>query len=373
MVKRFRFLIVVVSLGMFLSPFIRPAGVSDRVQAASFPLYRVFLPLVYDQKLPDPPTLNYIHNPDFNLLYTVEWVGEYGQVFRLQESTQADFSDAQDVYQGYGTAWTTPSPKYPGTYYYRVQAMSSNYSSVWSNVHSVTIYPLFVGLKIRWDGVGYIRGSEYYDIGVHKTLDCNLLTEPETIQCKGHLWYQPNPLDFDPDWWNDYYSPITGDWKGSSVPDDPSWKWGSDWKLSYSAQFQNGQTVQIGGQEFLVTGPHDGVTTFGKSIKYWQFVNKSKFLFHDDGSVWTQYVHPGDAVLRYDAGATRLRIYRSVKRTYYYKGGATSDTVQYIDQLSSSTSMIGSPEFRPNVANEEGADDGEGDNSDEYMPHRVDR
>lgn len=339
-------LLIIVS-ALFLFAFL-----GQPVKAQLFDKYS-YLPIVYKQAPPEPPSLYSIDNSDQDNYYSIYWSVTEAEEYILQEAKKGDFSDASVVYRGSWLSWSLPAGQYPGTYYYRVAASNQFGQSAWSNIQWVTVYPLFVGLQVRWDGPGYIRGSDYYDIGWHQTMVCNNLTELDTIQCIGNDWYDPNPLGFYAGTWDNYYSPTTGVWKGSSVSPDPAWKWDYDWKLAYTAQFTNGQTVNIGGQNFTVTGTYNGLTNYGKPITYWQFVNQAKFLFHDSGNVWTQYVHPGEAILRYDAGGSRLLIYSNIKRRFYYQGGQTSDTVQYIQQLTSSTSLPGSPPFVMNELLEE--------------------
>ena len=199
--------------------------------------------------------------------------------------------------------------------------------------------PLFIGLQLRWDGAGYIRGSEYYDIGVHEERELDAMTDADTIRSHNHQWYDPNPLDFDPTTWYTYYSVSTGYFKSSSLPADPSWKWGYYWILPYDWQWSNGQTVSIDGQAFTVSGPHSGYTAFGQAVQYWRLVNLNRFLFWDGGGDWRQYVHAGDAILWYDSGNTRLLLHGDVLRRYYYQGSETSDTVQYITNLTSSNAF----------------------------------
>lgn len=298
---------------------------------------------------PKGPTLSAITNTDYDNTYAVTWVSTNATEYWLQEATKADFSDAVRVYQGPGLTWTPSTSKLPGTYFYRVAAIYPYGGSLWSNVQSIKINPLFVGLKIRWDGEGFIRlGSLYENVGTHETKDCGNLTDIDTLQCYGNGWYSPNPLGFDESAWYDYFSPTTGQWKGGSSIGDPAWKWSYSWKLGYGSQFASGETVTIDGQKFTVTGPHSGLTTYGKSIKYWQFVNQNKILYYEDPDE-IQYVHPGEAILRYDAGGSGLLLYSSIKRTWYEGGAATSDTVQYIKQLTSSTSLPGSPAYNPYV------------------------
>ena len=106
--------------------------------------------------------------------------------------------------------------------------------------------------------------------------------------------------------------------------------------MPYNWQLSNGQTFLIDGQTFNVSGPYAGTTAFGKPVQYWRLVNRDKFVYYDSGGDWKQYVHPGDIVLNYDAGKTRLELYSNILRRYYYQGQLTSYTVQYIIQLTAS-------------------------------------
>jgi len=317
----------------------RPVGEGYDIGADEFPVVRhlVYLPLVMKRWPPIPytPVLNPIDNTDQDGYYAVTWQkADLATTYILEEATNASFSGAQVVYQGDALSWSVPSPgKMPGTYYYRVKARNTWADSPWSNVQQVVIHPLFVGLELRWDGDGYIRGSRYYDIGYHETKDLNDLTDADTVRVHSHAWYSPNPLDFDSETWDSYYSVSTGHFKSSSVPSDPSWKWGYPWILPYDWQFSNGQVFWLGGQAFTVSGPHSGYTAWGQAIQYWQLVNRDKFLYWDGGGDWKQYVHSGDITLRYDAGSTRLLLHDDILRRYYYKGQQTSDTVQYIINL----------------------------------------
>lgn len=208
--------------------------------------------------------------------------------------------------------------------------------------------PLFVGLQLRWDSNGYIRGSEYYDIGHHLERDLNGMTDADTIRSHNYSWYDPNPFGWSSATWQSYYSVSTGYFKSSSLPPDPSWKWGSPWILPYDWHFYDGQTGTIGARAFNVSGPHSGYTAWGQAVQYWELVNTGKFLYWDSGGDWTQYVGPGDVTLRYDAGASRLMLYRDVLRTYHYQGTPTIDTVQYIQLLTYASS------FPANTATDQG-------------------
>jgi hypothetical protein len=288
---------------------------------------------------PGTPNLAPIGNADQDQDYTVGWnATARATSYKLQQDTDPGFGSPQTVYQGSARSWNALG-KTPDTYYYRVRAIGSTGQSGWSTTRHITIHPLFVGLELRWDGSGYVRGSEYYNIGYHIERDCDGLTAPDTIRCQSHSWYAPNPLDFESESWNSYYSVSTGNFKSSSVPADPSWKWSHPWVLPYGWELRNGDTFRIDGRRFKVTGPHSGYTAFGQAVQYWRLVNKDKFLYWDGGGNWKQYVQSGDVTLRYDAGNARLLLHRNILRTFYYKGDRTNDTVQYITNLTSANAF----------------------------------
>ena len=294
---------------------------------------------------PDTPSLHAIDNADQDNYYTIMWGEvESASAYILEEAADTSFSDAQVVYQGTDQSWTVPSPgKNPHIYYYRLKARDSRGDSAWSSVQQVVIYPLFVGLQLRWDGEGYIRwASDYYDVGLHEERACNGLTDADTIRVHGYSWYDPNPGGWDSTTWDSYYSVSTGYFRSSSSPSNPTWKWGNPWMLPYDWNFHDGQTFSIDGQPFTVSGPHSGYTAFGRSVKYWQLMNEKKFLYWDGGGDWKQYVHSGDIILQYDAGDTRLLLHYDVLRRTYYKGDRTDDTVQYISNLTSANSFSSS-------------------------------
>jgi hypothetical protein len=291
--------------------------------------------------LPEAPVLSPINNSDQKNTYVLNWTPSMrATAYHVQEDSRADFSSPRAVYTGTSTTWTI-TDKTPGTYYYRVIAGGPTGTSEWSNTQSRTIYPFFVGLSLRWDGEGYIRIDEYYDVGTHVTRNCDAMTDADTIRCVNSQWYDPDPKGWGRENWNAYYSLSTGNWRANSVPSDPAWKWSEPYVLPYDWYLYNGQELAISGKIFLVSGPYEGITAFGKRVSYWRLVNRDRFLYVDSGSQWTQYVHPGDIVLHYDAGSTRLLLYRNTLRRYYYNGSLTSYTVQYIQQLTSANSFPG--------------------------------
>ncbi|RMG27204.1 MAG: hypothetical protein D6732_20420 [Methanobacteriota archaeon] len=305
--------------------------------------FHVFLPIVAKRwpPIPNPPVLYVIENADYDRFYIVNWQSSpLADTYVLEEATDIAFSNAKVVYSGQDLSWSVSTPgKIPGTYYYRVKAQNSWGASVWSDPQNIIIYPLFVGLQVRWDGMGYIRGSDYYDVGWHIQRDLNEITAPNILKSHNYAWYDPNPQGWESSVWDSYYSITTGYFESSSIPGDPSWKWEAPWILPYDWRLENGSVISIDGQAFRVSGPHSGYTAFGKPIEYWMLVNDDKFLYWDGGGDWTQYVHAGDITLWYDAANSRLLIYRDILRREYYQGELTSDTVQYITNLTSANSF----------------------------------
>jgi serine protease len=114
------------------------------------------------------PTLNPISNSDGDGNYTVSWnavtvqaaastahdeihpsaVNTYtiylpiilrqSTTYTLQEDDNSGFTSPTTVYSGAGTSWNATG-KAPGTYYYRVRVTTSQGTSGWSNIQSVTV------------------------------------------------------------------------------------------------------------------------------------------------------------------------------------------------------------------------------------------
>ena len=312
-------------------------------QAVSFasvsPLY---LPVVFSPAVPpSDPVLLSIDNADMNSQYNVNWTSSSNITgFLLEEATEPSFSNARLVYSGLVPNWAVPNEgKTPSTYYYRVKAQYNNLESNYSDTQSITIYPLYVGLSLKWAGSGYIRGSEYHNIGYHQDTTVTGLTSGSIGNVHNSAWYDPNPLYIDPDIWDSFYDLVTGEFKSSSSPADPSRKWGEPWFLPYDFSLSDGQISYIDGIEFLATGPHQGVTAFGIPYSYWEMTNQQEFLFWDGGGDWTQRVSAGHIILRYDAGISRLQTYSDVKRSDFFQGNPTNDTVQYVTQLTAASSF----------------------------------
>jgi hypothetical protein len=307
---------------------------------------RAFVPIVGRAWRPDThtPDLFWIDNSDKDNYHTVQWSPVlYAEEYVLQEATDDALLTAHVVYRGPINQWTVPEPgRVPGLYHYRVKATGTWGESSWSQVRAVRVWPLFVGLKVQWDGKGFIRFTdESYDAGWHSTRECIGLTDSETIQCQNHNWYEPNPAGLDPEFWDSFYSVFTGRLKARSAIRDPDWKWHWYGILPYDEQIHDGQIVHVGGQPFRVSGPLQGYTSFGRRVSYWRLVNTRRFLFWDGGGDWRQYVHEGDATLWYDAGNTKLLLSKDVLRHNYYRNSLNGGTVQYIIKLAYASSFPG--------------------------------
>lgn len=323
----------------------RQVGVNQEDTAASE--FRIFLPPAlrgWPEK-PGTPAPLVIDNADQDNNYSITWAYTPRVTkYIVEEADDDHFTKPRRIYEGLELGiWNIQ--KYPGTYYYRVKAANLYAESDWSAVKSITIYPKFVGLNVRWDGVGYVWGFLNYEIGSHYDCRFDALIDHDTIRMNAHHWYDPNPADLDPESWFNYYSVSTGKFKTSSVPDDPSAKWGHSYFLAYDFEFENGAEVLINGQKFQVTGPKGGYTIHGKWIPYWELVNLEKILILDGGGNMDQYSHPGDIVLRYHAGNSKLLLYSSILRRTYTEGEIGNLNVQYIHNLSSTNSIPGFPEI----------------------------
>lgn len=321
-------------------------GLSASKSLAIVPPSQVFLPLAFGHFPPvtGAPTLGPIANADYDNRYTVSWRNPAtGNSYVLEESRDPAFTQPLVVYQGPNLFWAVPPQgKLPGTYYYRARTVTASGESPWSSVQSVHIFPLFVGLQARYDGVGYVRGRNNYDTGWYETIALDALSGVDSVQAQIHAWYDPNPHGFEESYTTSYFSVNTGDLKSSTAQSDPAWKWEYAWKLAYDATFTDGGTIQIDGQNFTVRGPKSGTTSYGRSIAYWEFVNQDPFLIYDAGDV-KQVTQPGEAILRYDAGASRLLIYNDITRHIYYQDEDIGESVQYVAHLTAANSLLGSP------------------------------
>ena len=171
--------------------------VNQNPQAASV----VYLPVTINIWPPIPivPVIDRIDNADQDNVFVVSWKNPgVGGTYILEESMDPAFPSPNVAYQGPALSWEAPAgSKYPGVYYFRVKTRTDDGESAWSDVQSIRIYPLFVGLQVRYDGMGYYRGSELDDIGFHETISLDALTDADTIQAQFHAWYNPNPFDLE--------------------------------------------------------------------------------------------------------------------------------------------------------------------------------
>ncbi len=288
--------------------------------------------------VPDKPILQPIYNGDQDNGYAVQWTpAARAQTYVLSEANDPSMAGARVVYQGPATAWAVPPPgKTPATYFYSVKAQNSDGESGASGVQSVTIFPLFVGMQSRWDGVAQLRGSESVDIGNHGQRNVNALVDADTVNVHGSFWYDPNPLNWESDSWDAQYVLSTSRYKPSpsDPPDDGTVKWGYGWIASSATQFVNGQTLQVDGQPFSTSGPH-AQAAFGRQIQYWQLVNQTEILAYHDGD-WKSYVRPGRAILWYDAASSHFLVHEDVTYAYYYKNRDSGDTGRDLGDLTSS-------------------------------------
>lgn len=303
----------------------------------------LFLPMTVRRwpPVPDAPALNAIDNSDLDNVVTLTWTPpEDAGWYWVQESTDPAFANAAGYQNVSSLGYTIPN-KIPGTYYYRVASVNAYGQGPWSNVQSVNIYPLFVGLQVRWDGAGYIRTNETYDVGIHETNALDLVTDVGILRLSAHQWYDPDPQGWGSDTWTTYYRASTGEYQSSSSPGNSDWKWGYGWYTAYGSEFSGGQAT-VGGQPFHVTGPHPSVTAFGVSFSYWEMTNAGSIVIWDGGQGWTQVLEPNTVVLRYDAGPSRLLVYSDLLRRYYQNGGATPNTVRYTENLTAASFFNGS-------------------------------
>lgn len=216
---------------------------------------------------------------------------------------------------------------YPGQYLPAVMLLPtpSPMPPPWSLLH--------VGLRLRWDGSGYIFFDGYsWRPGTHLTRAVDSQVDGDTVEISGRQWYSPNPLGFDEESWICHYNTVSNRAEYCSGEDDPAWKWGYWWILPSDIVPVGGERITVDGQVFDVSGPHTMQTGYGEAT-YWRLRNRSRFLFYSDGGEWTQHVEAGDANLYYEVGSGML-IYNNIKRTYYKNGESTSNYVQYEELIS---------------------------------------
>lgn len=272
--------------------------------------------------------------------YRVRWTGTAttGVSFTLEEATTENFTDARVVYEGVNTSWQAYNQQ-PGLYYYRVKQKTSTLESGWAGPRSVQIYPLFVGMHLRWQGTGSIEeNGKSREIGHSWTEDLTQV-DGTAIQSQGHQRYAPNPLGWPEERWLSTYDMTTGFFVSSNQQPDSRHKWGYPWILPYAVTLTHNVPMLIDNQVFLVTGPHNGTTAFGIPMRYWRLTNRDRFLYWDDGLGTQEFVEPGDIEIWYDSGRSRLLMRYSEVRRIYRAGKNSGDVMRYTLNLTESNSL----------------------------------
>ena len=190
-----------------------------------------------------------------------------------------------------------------------------------------------VWTRLRYDFVGWIRGSEWNDVRGWDAAYFDYAVSADVLRAQWSRGYSQNPYSWPNENWTSYFSLSQWRWVSSSLAADPAWKWREPMFISSDWQLANGAQVLVDGQPFRVAGPFDGYTAFGIPYRYWRLNNMQTFLFWDIGSSVRQYVVAGDVELHYDAGRSRIRTTSSVRRTDYVNGSPDGDTVQYVEHL----------------------------------------
>ncbi len=294
------------------------------------PWPRLMLPLLLYVPVLSGPVLAPVDNSDFDNGYTVQWQGVgTGIEYVLEESLSADFAASRVVYTGTDPFWQARG-KTPGLYYYRVRATVGTASGPWSNSDSVLIYPLFVGLKLAWQGSGAVtsQGSSA-DIGYFWTEAFDSADLTGVATSRGRQWFAPNPQQWPEEVWSSRYDLPSGTFVDTSLPPDSGTKWGHPWILPYAFSLAGLKAVSVDGQVFTVSGPFETTTVFGSNLRYWRLVNRDRFLYWEGGQGESHFVESGEAELWFEAESTGLLLRQALVRHLYNSGGDTGDTIRY--------------------------------------------
>ncbi len=272
--------------------------------------------------------------------YSVRWIGTAttNVEYTLEEATSESFADATVVYRGVNTLWQAQN-KQPGRYFYRVKQRMDTLESGWAGPRAVQIYPLFVGMDLRWQGTGSIQEQgQVTELG-YSWSEALFGLEGAAIQSRGYQGYAPNPKNWPEEHWLSTYDVTTGVFLSSTLPPDAKQRWGYPWILPYAVTLDHNVPVLIDNQVFLVTGPHAGTSAFGMPMNYWRLLNRDRFLYADDGAGRQEFVEPGDVEIWYDGGRSRLLMRHSVVRRVYQSGQNTGDLTRYTVNLIESNSL----------------------------------
>jgi hypothetical protein len=117
---------------------LRPCDISKTPANVTSPPWQFFLNC--DSRIVAPPVLNPPPAPDATGSFTLSWsASENDPVFHLQEATEADFSDAVELYVGSATQFAILGRRSPAVFYYRVRVIDHGTTSDWSNGVAVAI------------------------------------------------------------------------------------------------------------------------------------------------------------------------------------------------------------------------------------------
>jgi hypothetical protein len=292
---------------------------------SSFPLYPT-----------EAPVLATIENADQDNFYLLNWsVVEKADNYYLEEANNPAFINATTIYFGALTTYKLEA-KPPSTYYYRARTANNAGNSEWSNIQSITINPLHLGLKIMWEGTGEIHFLfDDFEVGTHEYRDYHTLVDSDTVEAYFRDWYDPNPKYWEDEICTNRYSISTGVYKSSTCqqePDDEFWKWTQPRRLPYGSVLSAGQTT-IDGEPFTVTGPFTKNLPDGRMINYWKLTNPYRILIYSNNEGITQYAYPGEIVLEYEDGDYGLLLFSDIRRNIFNNGVYTEWWVRYISNL----------------------------------------
>jgi|GEM_PF-3049838 len=304
------------------------------------PAPRLMMPLVLYVPVLNTPVLAAIENGDYDNRYTVQWNSAgNGVVYVLEEAESADFAAARVVYRGSVPSWQAEG-RVPGNYYYRVRPVVGPSSGPWSNTVSLTIHPLFVGLRLSWQGSGAVTTQgRSADIGYFWNEEVDASQGDGLVTSQGRQWFAPNPQQWPEETWTSRYDVTTGAFIDTTLSPDPGVKWGNPWILPYALSLQGLKAVYVDGQVFTVSGPFETTTAFGKSLRYWRMVNRDRFLYWEDGQGAAQYVDSGDIELWYESDRTGLLLRQAIVRHIYNDGVDSGDSIRYSVNLTTANAF----------------------------------